>query len=116
MPLITAFPSEPKRPVRPSLSADGTDYGLGRMPGTDGGSGVRPDRCPGRTAGDGRCLRPRNTLTEIGFPPRRDLNLGHNTILKQRCLSAGEIERHNGILGGTERLEFLYKSILNLLW
>ena len=87
------------------------------MPGTDGGCGVRPDRCPGRTAGDGRCLGWRNTLTEIGFQPRRDINLlvGHNTVLKQRCLSAGEIERPKGIPGGTEPLEFLYRSILNLL-
>ena len=85
------------------------------MPGADGGCGVRPDRCPGRTAGDGRCLRWRNTLTEIGFQPRRDINLGHNPVLKQRCLLAGEIERHKGIPGGTEPLEFLYRSILNLL-
>ena len=43
-----------------------------------------------------------------------EINLGHNTVLKQRCLSAGEIERQNGMPGGTERLEFLYRSILNL--
>ena len=84
------------------------------MPGTDGGCGVRPDGCPGRTAGDGRYLRWCNTLTEIGFLPRREINLGHNTVLKQRCLSAGDIERQNGMPGGTKRLEFLYRSILNL--
>ena len=45
------LPSEPKRPVRPSLATDGTDRGLWWMPGTDGGCGVRPDACPGRTVG-----------------------------------------------------------------
>ena len=43
--------SEPKRPVRPSLATDGTDCELWWMPGTDGGCGVRPDACPGRTVG-----------------------------------------------------------------
>ena len=43
--------SEPKRRVRPSLATDGTDCGLWWMPGTDGGCGVRPDACPGRTVG-----------------------------------------------------------------
>jgi len=43
--------SEPKRPVRPSLAMDGTDCRLGWMPGTDGGCGVRPGGCPGRTVG-----------------------------------------------------------------
>ena len=51
------------------------------MPGTDGGCGARPDRRPGRTAGDGRCLRWRNTLTEIGFQLRREINF--NPVLKQ---------------------------------
>ena len=85
------------------------------MPRAHGGCGVRPDRCPGRTAGDCRCLRWRNTLNETGFQPKREINLGYNPVLKQRCLSAGEIERHKGIPGGTELLEFLYRSILSLL-
>ena len=107
--------SEHKRPVRPSLAMDGTDYGLGWTPGADGGCGVRPDGCPWRTVGDGRCLRWCNTLTEMSFPPKTEINLAHNTGLKERCLSAGEIGRHKGIPGGTEWLEFLYRSILNLL-
>jgi len=42
--------SEPKRPVRPSPRAGGTDGYLG----------VRPDGRPGWTSGDRRCLKSRN--------------------------------------------------------
>ena len=85
------------------------------MPGTDGGCVVRHNHCPRRTASDGRCLRWGNILAEMCFQPRSEINLGHNRVLKQRFLSAGEIEKHEGIPEGTEQLEFLYRSILNLL-
>ena len=48
--------SVPKRPVRPSLAWDGTDAKFETF-GRDGRLvAVRPDLCPGRTAGPYRCL------------------------------------------------------------
>ena len=48
--------SVPKRPVRPSLAWDGTDAKFETF-GRDGRPvAVRPDLCPGRTAGPYRCL------------------------------------------------------------
>lgn len=48
---LSDISNEPKGPVRPSLAIDGTDCGLGWMPGTKSGCGVRPDGCLGWTVG-----------------------------------------------------------------